>query len=148
MSLLIVRSHALSLNLFTPFVLISILLALLLAGCDKQVYPAGSGSMKHGILIGTVTFVGVPCPPDRRKVPPCDGPYPDYEVVIFNRDGRTAVARTITDKDGRFRVELPEGNYVIYSKGYERRTLQIPHHIEIKAGKTAQLDITIDTGIR
>lgn len=102
----------------------------------------------HGLLTGTATFMGVPCPPDGMKVPPCDGPYPDYEVIVYAVDGKTVVARTLTDKNGRFRVELPEGDYVVYAIGFERRTLHIPNHIDIKAGKTVQLDINIDTGIR
>ncbi|MEW6003028.1 MAG: carboxypeptidase-like regulatory domain-containing protein [Nitrospirota bacterium] len=129
---------------------IIVLLLFLIAGCITQGHPIDSRSKEDGLLTGTVTFTGVPCPPDRMRVPPCDGPYPNYEVLIYKEDGKTIFARTLTDRDGIFKIRLPLGRYIIYSKQFNSvsKTTEVPNLIKLEAGKTTHININIDTGIR
>jgi hypothetical protein len=84
--------------------------------------PPG-GAKTEGTLSGTVNFVGKPCP--QPSGPPCDGPYPDYQVVIYAADGTTEVARTRTGADG------------VYSTD-----------VQVSRDALSKTDLRVDTGIR
>lgn len=129
------------------------LLVCLVLGCSvvpQTMQPASAGGPGEGTIVGIVLFSGVPCPPDRLKVPPCDGPYPDYEVIIYKHDGMTVAARIRTDKEGGYRVAVPSGTYVIYSRGLNLsgKTEDIPNTIAVEEGKSTQFNVRIDTGIQ
>jgi hypothetical protein len=128
-----------------------ILLVFFLMGCAWETPRQVKGPRGQGMLTGTVIFSGVPCAPGMGTVPPCDGPYPDYEVIVYKKDGKTVAAKTRTDKDGRFSISLSEGDYLLYSKKFrtmERKSLDAPHTVIIRQGKTEHLDMIIDTGIK
>ena len=94
---------------FHSFAAIALLIALL--GCREG---ASTGATRDqggfdgrgqnvGALQGDVFFVGVPCPLIYPPRPPCDGPFPGYEVIVLHADlvarerrarGRTAWAPT------------------------------------------------------
>jgi hypothetical protein len=103
--------------------------------------PAAGGT---GVLEGTVTFIGLPC--RDSNVPPCSGPYPDYEVGVYAQDGRTYVASAIAGGDGRYSIRLEEGNYVVYSPSGPVEVAK--HAVSIAQGRTTILNLTMDTGIR
>ena len=104
-----------------------------------------------GTLYGTVSFVGVPCAPGKGKVPPCDGPYPDYEVVVYRAGTSEIAVRTRTDLDGRYEVRLPPGNYILRSPAGGlpmKQQVEESRPSRVDAGGRTQLDLHIDTGIR
>lgn len=115
-------------------------------GCTG-VTDATEASVK-GVLKGQVTFVGAECnaAAPNFKVPPCEGPYPRYEVVVFDKTGRSVVAKTSSVQDGRYSIELRPGDYLVYRpSGIDRReTLRVT----VAAGKATALDLRIDTGVR
>ena len=104
------------------------------------------------MLVGTVYFVGKPCPPRpdgrARLGPPCDGPYPGYEIAVHAADGETVVARTTADERGRFRVELPPGAYVIHTPGGVDPRATRATTVAITSGATTHADLKVDTGVR
>jgi hypothetical protein len=101
-----------------------------------------------GALAGTVYFVGLPCRLNSPARPPCDGPYPDCEVVVYESDGVTEAARTQSDEHGRYFVALEPGDYVIFTPaGLAARFLN-PNEATVVAGKLTRLDLVVDTGIR
>jgi hypothetical protein len=57
--------------------------------------------------------VGLQCPPDSEffKVPPCTGPYPNYNLTIITSDGKSILVKT--DINGKFKTLLKPGSYVI-----------------------------------
>jgi hypothetical protein len=71
-------------------------------------------------LEGTVYFIGKPCAPSRDNIstPPCEGPYPNYQIKIYEKmNGKnTLVCVTKTDENGNFRILFNPGEYVIILK--------------------------------
>jgi hypothetical protein len=127
-----------------------LIVILLLVGCTVRTPLAANEAKGEGEFTGIVSFTGLPCLPGKGSVPPCDGPYPNYEVVVYQEDGVTPVARASTDSKGRFRIDLPEGNYVVYARrfGPTSKTFDVPKSVRIEAGRTTEMEINIDTGIR
>lgn len=106
-------------------------------------------------LEGKVCFKGSPCNPSSTffKVPPCTGPYPNYEVNIYsnnnnNNSNNTLIATTKTDADGNYRILLEPGKYVIYTKAGKFPANVNSNIFMIEEGKITTLDLMIDTGIR
>jgi len=103
---------------------------------------------KFGNLEGTVNFIGTACPGE-RKGPPCSGPYPNYEIIIYNEDGKTVEKTIFSNEDGNYNTELEQGVYVIFIQEREFGTMkETPNQITINSDQITQFDITIDTGIR
>ena len=93
-------------------------------------------------------FVGKPCPPSRTG-PPCDGPYPNYEVVIYEKDEKNIVNKIMTDDQGNFEVQLPVGNYLVFGKNLDfNKIIEIPIVFTIESEQTKSIEITINEGIR
>ena len=119
---------------------------------QKELEPDGIGDQEKGILVGTVGFVGLPCPPEEiggRKplVPPCDGPYPNYEIAVYRTDGKTVVTKIASNVDGTYEIYLNSGNYSIYTPSGLQDRIKT-HQVTIVSGMTTKLDLVVDTGIR
>ena len=118
-------------------------LKLPLTPTDRTV-QAGSGTVE-----GTVFFIGAPCNPNQgyNKVPPCDGPYPNYEVILYKEDRTTVAGKVTTDQEGKFRLILDAGTYYFLFNGSldsKKRELLIV----VKENSITRQDITIDNGVR
>jgi hypothetical protein len=116
-----------------------------LATCSPT---AATRVQDHGVLEGTVTFIGVPCGPGvERRVPPCDGPYPDYEVIVYKADGEAVAGRTRSDASARYSISLT-GNtdYIVYVPAGIREQKKLS--VRVPAGGRITLDLQIDTGVR
>ena len=101
-----------------------------------------------GIVKGSVYFVGKPCP-SSRVGPPCDGPYPNYEVIIYEKDEKNIVNKIMTDDQGNFETQLPVGNYLVFGKNIDfNKVIEIPIVFTIEPEKTKSIEITINEGIR
>jgi len=101
-----------------------------------------------GVVEGVVYFVGKPCPPSRVG-PPCDGPYPNYEVVIYEIDGKSIVNKINTNDEGTFEVQLPVGKYIVFEKSVDfNKVKETPIVFTIEPDKRKSLEISIDQGIR
>ena len=124
-----------------PFALMTIWAILTAAGCKQEL----------GFVDGKVEFRGVPCQPGQTdfKVPPCSGPYPNYEVKIFRPDTGTEPVLSIkTGPDGRFRSELPPGDYVIRTQHGLMEKDQKENKFSIRAKENTPLPLVIYTGIQ
>ncbi len=128
--------------------LIIYFLPFILAACALP-----GGSRPTGTLQGKVT-VG-PLTPLVRSDQPEPTPRPEVftsrGLVIYKADGKTLVKRLAFSPDGTYRVELPDGAYVVdldHAKNPIEHAAGLPAQVTIKAGQATELDVDIDTGIR
>ena len=101
--------------------------------------PADSG-IEGQVLVGPMCPVvqeGQPCP---------DQPY-QATMTITTTSGRK-VTRFETDENGRFRVPLAPGEYILHpeSPGVMPFAAEVP--FTVKAGEFTQLVVSYDSGIR
>lgn len=74
----------------------------------------------------------------------CDGPAPGVVVVVAVED--MVVARAVTGGDGRYRLLLPPGTYVV--RAVARRVTPSSVQAQVRVGSFAVASFSIDTGIR
>lgn len=61
----------------------------------------------------------------------------DYEIDVYSNDGHTIVGKTFTDTNGHYSIQLPAGNYIIYSKG------QVATSVKVVTGQNTVFDMLI-----
>ncbi len=107
---------------------------------------ANVGYLTGHVSIGPLTpveRVGVPSPTPAPEV------YAARSINIFKADGATLVVNVKINSDGTYRVALPPGDYVVaLARSGIDRARGLPKPITIEIGKTVQVDVDIDTGIR
>ncbi|HET6311643.1 MAG TPA: carboxypeptidase-like regulatory domain-containing protein [Candidatus Nitrosotalea sp.] len=136
-------------------------LVLLTAACGAYSFPGGSPS-GTGTVTGTVSVM--PCGPIEQVPPkqsgqpaqPAQPAQPQDAVpcrmmaaagVELSFTSGEKVASTLTDNNGRYRIELTEGTYKVSAKNY-RRIVSGPAAVSVKAGSTVTADYLLDSGIR
>ena len=111
-------------------------------GCGKQL----------GMLRGSVTFSGLPCTEGQAdfKTPPCTGPYPGYEVEVYQKSNLLEpLSTTTTDNEGIFNLVLEPGEYVIRSQdGVDKRNNQKNTAFVIEKDELTTVTIRINTGMQ
>ena len=114
---------------------------------SSEAHPIDYNPQSKGILEGSVTFSGIPCAPGSTfQVPPCNGPYPNYEIIVYRVDGETIEIRVNSNEQGNYRVPLTPGKYIIYTQNgpFSKKT----NTLTIESEETTELDLVIDTGIQ
>jgi hypothetical protein len=76
--------------------------------------------------------------------------YADYPVIILSRDEKKEIARVTPDENGKYRVALPPGDYILDvqgrpPKGHIRAK---PQPFTVASNQTVHVDMNIDTGVR
>jgi hypothetical protein len=76
--------------------------------------------------------------------------YAEYPLIILSQDGKKEIARVTADENGKFRVALPPGDYVLDVQGRQPKghVRAKPQRFTIASNQTAHVDMYIDTGIR
>ena len=126
--------------------------AVLLAACGaKQPTSPGDktppgGAAASGTLSGTVGFVGKPCPDPGP--PPCDGAYPDYEVIVYAADGKAVAGKAKTGADGKFTLGLPAGTYVIFTPAGPAPSSPKRTEVTVNRDALSEVTLSVDTGVR
>jgi len=114
--------------------------------------PTAARSQNTGTLAGRVTIGPLSPGPVRAGVTPPPIPpevYTSRTIQIFAADGTALVTNVKINSDGTYSVALPSGNYVVnLARNGIDRARGLPKTITIESGKTVQLDIDVDTGIR
>jgi hypothetical protein len=113
----------------------------LLGGCAGR---AGSGSNDSGIE-GTVVS-GPHCPVERA-----DSPCPDQPVeatVVVSATNGDVVAKTKSDRGGRFRVAAEPGTYTLTVEALTGIRFAKPVTVTVRPGAFAHATVLVDTGIR
>src|SRR3989442_92883 len=76
--------------------------------------------------------------------------YAEYPLIILSRDRKKEIARVTADENGKYRVALPPGDYILDvqrrpPKGHIRAK---PQPFTVTSNQIARVDMDIDTGIR
>ena len=124
-------------------------LVLLTAACGAYRFP-GASPAATGTVTGLVNVI--PCGPIKPvpQGPPQDSVPCKMTVaarIEMDFTSGATVTSTLTDADGRYRVELPVGTYKVSAKGY-MRIVSGPATVTVKAGDTLTADYLLDSGIR
>jgi hypothetical protein len=119
----------------------------LLAGCGDQ----GPGSTLGQSGVAGQVHLGPQCPIETEGHPCTDKPAAGSRVTVAKPlagDSHAAgqvIARTTTDADGRYRVAVAPGQYVVTANaGMSCELIDVRVH----AGAFSPVDIPCDTGIR
>jgi hypothetical protein len=110
------------------------------AGCSPAAViagppPSGATGVAGLVMRGPIT-------PVCASEVPCSAPAAGVVVQVLQ--GATTLARVTTGKDGKYYVALVPGSYVVSASG---RGVQ-PQVARVQAGRIAEADFMIDTGIR
>lgn len=118
-----------------------------LAGCGTEgSAPAGDQSGVAGRV-----HLGPQCPVETAGDPCADEPAAGVDVTVAEQlpgelyAAGEVVATTTTDADGRFRVEVPPGRYVVTADAGMSCELM---DARVMAGAYSLVDVPCDTGIR
>jgi hypothetical protein len=120
-------------------------LVFLIAACGAYQFPGASPATK-GTVTGTVSVMPCgPILPAPQDSAPCRMKPAAGIELDFTSGGN--VTRALSDADGRYRVQLAEGDYKVSAKGY-MRIISGPATVTVKAGSTVTADYLLDSGIR
>jgi hypothetical protein len=99
--------------------------------------------------ISGTSLIGPTCPVERIPPDPQCAPrvYPAL-IIVKTADGAKEVTRFNTDKDGKFKINLPAGIYLLSPQSAGVYPRGIPQTVEVKAGIFTLVNINFDSGIR
>lgn len=120
---------------------------LLIWSCDERQIQI----FEKGFLEGKVT-IGPLCPVEKFPPDPACEPteetYRAWPIVVWTADKKTKIAKIQPNVDGNYKIDLPEGSYIVDLDKQHMFGKNLPATIDIEPSKTTILDIDIDTGIR
>ena len=128
---------------------------LLLAGCASApltAYPNGDSAYTNPLAasgesgVEGQVFIGPGCPVAQADTPCPDKPY-QATLVIRNPQGEE-ILKVQTDADGKFRILLPSGKYVLHPETQGRYPTASDQEFTVTAGQFTQVIVTYDSGIR
>jgi hypothetical protein len=78
------------------------------------------------------------------------GNYAQYPLVILSQDSKKEIARVTADENGKYRVTLPPGDYLLdVQRRRPKSPFRVkPQHFTVVSNQTVHVDMAIDTGIR
>jgi uncharacterized surface anchored protein len=76
--------------------------------------------------------------------------YTEYPLIILSQDGKKEIARVTADENGKYRVALPPGDYILDVQGRQPKghVRAKPQRFTVVSNQTVRIDMDIDTGIR
>ena len=70
--------------------------------------------------------------------------YAEYPLIILSKDGKNEVARITADENGKYRVVLPPGDYVLKVQEPTRTRVRCkPQQFTIVSNQTVRVDMDI-----
>jgi hypothetical protein len=76
--------------------------------------------------------------------------YAEYPLVVLSQDSKKEIARITADENGKYRVALPPGDYLLdVQRGRPQGPLRVkPQRFTVASNQIAHIDMYIDPGIR
>ena len=76
--------------------------------------------------------------------------YAEWPLIILTQGGKKEIARVMADENGKYRVALPPGDYILdvqgrMPKGHIRAK---PQSFKVVSNQTVHVDMDVDTGVR
>jgi hypothetical protein len=110
-----------------------------------SVWASGTGVLEGQVQVtqsmGTRLAEDTSAP--QKKVPSAE-----YPVVVLSKDGRTQVAQVPVNAEGRFRVDLAPGDYLLDVKRQSGRRVRVSARpFTVVAGQTIQVNLDIESGV-
>ena len=125
--------------------IIFVLLALFSCACPAETPPPIASESETGIE-GVISVGPIHGGPSRVGVPD-SRPFANTAFVVENENG--PVASFTTDDQGRFRITLAPGHYVVSMKDRKSKLGRYgPFAVDVVAGKMAKVQWNCDTGMR
>jgi len=119
-------------------------LAYLVGGCAGAFIPADLDSGISGVVLA-----GPTCPVQTPDNPECDDQPYAASIVVKTADGLFTVTRFTAGDDGRFRVPLFPGTYLLDPlPGASGFPVSSPQTVVVQSDSFTDLTISYDTGIR
>lgn len=113
---------------------------LMVSSCSLMQADKDTG-IKGTVMIGPISPVSKPGEPESI-------PYPDAPFIVRELSNGKKV-KVISDKEGEYKVLVPEGRYVIES---ESEGMQLPFlkpiEVEVMKGSFTEVTVGFDSGIR
>ena len=74
---------------------------------------------------------------------------PNIPLIILSQDGKKEIARVTADENGKYRVAVPPGEYILDVQDRKRRHVRAaPQPFTVASNQTVHVDMNIDTGVR
>ena len=115
------------------------IMILILATCSAKPQETNSG------IEGQV-FIGPTCPVMRIGQECPDDPY--QAVLTVNSLGGERIVQVQTDEEGRFRIPLEAGEYILHPESPNTLPHAEEQTITVEKGKFTEVTVTYDSGIR
>lgn len=75
--------------------------------------------------------------------------YAEYPLIILSQDGKREIAHVTADENGKYRMELPPGAYILdVQDRVAKRIRAKPQPFTVVANQTVRVDMNIFTGLR
>jgi hypothetical protein len=120
---------------------IALLLVVVLAACGD-----GDGAGDGASGIRGQALAGPQCPVEMADSPCPDLPWQGTVVATDTSSGETFTAST--DADGRFELSLAPGTYEVTIDAASTPPTAEPLSVTVEEGSFAEIDLSVDTGIR
>jgi hypothetical protein len=122
-------------------------LVLFLLVCNRASCDTPPGFLEGYLKIASHKEVELTGP---TPSPPPVEDYGDYPLIILSKDGGKEVARAIADANGKYRVSLPPGDYILDVQGRKPKghLRAKPQPFTVASSQTVHVDMNIDTGVR
>ena len=120
---------------------------LVLAGSATSSDALPSGTMEGHLKIVSPKAVE----PSDNMPRPAVAPetYAEYPLIILSQDGKKEIAQVTPDENGRYRVELPAGAYILDVKDRAAKRIRAkPQPFAVISSQTVRVDMNIFTGFR
>jgi hypothetical protein len=84
------------------------------------------------------------------NTPKFSADYSEYPLIILSEDGNKEIARVTAGENGKYRVALRPGDYILDVHGRRPKggLRAKPQPFKVISNRTAHVDMTIDTGVR
>ena len=76
--------------------------------------------------------------------------YAEWPLIILSQGGKKEIARVMADENGKYRVALPPGDYILDVQGRmpKGRMRAKPQSFKVVSNQTVHVDMDVDTGVR